>query len=94
MGKTERTKHGATQHLAMNLTAFPTGSKADGHLCAVPVDFSFPGSTPGLCSLCLTPSLCPQSEDHVPEVPSQLVEACCEKLEQEPSKELFKESTK
>lgn len=47
-----------------------------------------------LCSLCLTPSLCPQSEDHVPEVPSQLVDACCEMLEQEPSKELFKESTK
>ncbi|KAM6249473.1 G protein-coupled receptor kinase 6 isoform 2-T2 [Spheniscus humboldti] len=36
----------------------------------------------------------PNSEDHVPEVPSQLVDACCERLEQEPSKELFKESTK
>ncbi|XP_040429820.1 G protein-coupled receptor kinase 6 isoform X2 [Cygnus olor] len=36
----------------------------------------------------------PKSEDHVPEVPSQLVDACCERLEQEPSKELFKESTK
>ena len=47
-----------------------------------------------LYSLCLTPSLCPQSEDHVPEVPAQLVDACCERLEQEPSKELFKESTK
>uniref|UniRef100_A0A8V0YDK4 G protein-coupled receptor kinase n=1 Tax=Gallus gallus TaxID=9031 RepID=A0A8V0YDK4_CHICK len=36
----------------------------------------------------------PKSEDYVPEVPSQLVDACCERLEQEPSKELFKESTK
>lgn len=53
-----------------------------------------PVRTLGLCSLCLTLSLCPQSEDHVPEVPSQLVDACCERLEQEPSKELFKESTK
>lgn len=64
------------------------------HLGAVSVGFSFPSGTPGLCSLGLTRSLRPQSEDHVPEVPPQLVDACCERLEQEPSKELFKESTK
>lgn len=52
-----------------------------------------PDRTLGLCCP-LTQSLCSQSEDHVPEVPSQLVDACCERLEQEPSKELFKESTK
>lgn len=52
-----------------------------------------PDRTHGHCPA-LTQSLCPQSEDYVPEVPSQLVDACCERLEQEPSKELFKESTK
>ncbi|XP_015284052.1 PREDICTED: G protein-coupled receptor kinase 6-like, partial [Gekko japonicus] len=32
--------------------------------------------------------------DHVPEVPSHLVNLCSERLEQEPCKELFKECTK
>ncbi|XP_075772121.1 G protein-coupled receptor kinase 6 isoform X5 [Pelodiscus sinensis] len=36
----------------------------------------------------------PQSVAHVPEVSLPLVGACSERLEQEPSKELFKESTK
>ncbi|XP_042307756.1 G protein-coupled receptor kinase 6 isoform X4 [Sceloporus undulatus] len=36
----------------------------------------------------------PQSVDHVPEVPLELVNLCSERLEQEPGKELFKESTK
>nr|XP_023966576.1 G protein-coupled receptor kinase 6 isoform X4 [Chrysemys picta bellii] len=36
----------------------------------------------------------PKNVDHVPEVPSPLVSACSERLEQEPSKELFKEATK
>ncbi|XP_074865650.1 G protein-coupled receptor kinase 6 isoform X2 [Carettochelys insculpta] len=36
----------------------------------------------------------PHSADHVPEVPLQLVGVCSERLEQEPCKELFKESTK
>uniref|UniRef100_A0A8D2LJF7 G protein-coupled receptor kinase n=1 Tax=Varanus komodoensis TaxID=61221 RepID=A0A8D2LJF7_VARKO len=43
---------------------------------------------------CVTLTLCPQSVDHVPEVPPELVNLCSERLEQEPSKELFKESTK
>lgn len=42
----------------------------------------------------LTLMLCPQSVDHVPEVPLELVNLCSEQLEEEPSKELFKESTK
>lgn len=81
-------------HPVSDCAAFPTAPRAGGHLGAVSVGFSFPGGTPGLCSLGLTRCLHPQSEDHVPEVPPQLVDACCERLEQEPSKELFKESTK
>lgn len=35
-----------------------------------------------------------QGVDHVPEVPLELVNLCSKRLEQEPGKELFKESTK